>query len=94
MGTQIRLQYVTRESILNLLSDSEVSKVSTAETAASLVDGDEYIDLEALGKGVQQAHGTPLQVGRLLPRSAVHERTWGKILAHLAAARIGARPDL
>jgi hypothetical protein len=32
---------------LKLLSDDDIARVSTAETAASLAEGDEYVDLDA-----------------------------------------------
>ena len=57
MNTQ-RSQYVTRDSILKLLSDDEVASVSTAETAARLTDGDEYLDLEHLGSRKKLGEGS------------------------------------
>ena len=79
--------YVTRDSIMKLLSDDEVARVSTAETALRLSEGEDYLDLERLDRGVQQALGLTPVVGRTLPRKAVHEITWIKIMAKLAAAR-------
>jgi hypothetical protein len=78
-----RTAYVTRESVLKLLSNDEVAKVSTAETAVRLPDGDEYLDLERLDKGVQRADGIAPEMGRVLPKTAVHADTWSKILTHL-----------
>ncbi len=43
-----RFDYLTRESIMRLWSDDEVAAVSTAQTAAHLDHGDEYVDLESL----------------------------------------------
>jgi hypothetical protein len=80
-----RTEYATRDSILQLLSDEEVARVSTAETAARLSDGDEYLDLEQLDQGVRCARGTATPMGRVLPRKAVHANTWSKILTQLAA---------
>ena len=79
-----RSDYLTRDSILKVLSDQEVASVSTAETAARLLDGDEYLDLEQLHQGVQKAFRTTIPMGRVLPRKAVHENTWSKIVAQLA----------
>ncbi len=85
MTNNQRTEYVLRNAIMNLLSDEEVARVSTAETAVRLADGDEYIDLERLNQGVhrasQAAHPTPM--GRVLPRKAVHQDTWSKILVKL-----------
>lgn len=82
-----RTIYVTRAEILELLSDSEVATVGTAETARRLAEGDEFLDLTALDRGVRKVDGdsisTPL--GHVLPRKAVHADTWAKILAHLRA---------
>ena len=80
-------EYVTRDSILKLLSDDEVGSVSTAETAARLTTGDEYLDLENIDQGVQRAPGKSTPMGRVVPRKSVHEKTWNKILAHLADPR-------
>lgn len=84
MTNDKRTEYLTRDSVLKLLSDEEVARVSTSETAARLADGDEYLDLEQLDKGVRRAFGTPM--GHVLPRKAVHQNTWSKILTQLAAA--------
>ena len=81
-------QYLSRHGILSLLSDAEVARVSTAETAQGLSDGDEYLDLEHLDWGVQRAPGAGTPMGRVLPRKALQEGTWGKILRHLAAQSI------
>jgi len=80
-----RSQYVTRESVLMLLSDDEVAAVATAETAARLADGDEYLDMEQLGQGVQRAHQKKAPMGRVLPKRSIHENTWQKILKQLPA---------
>ena len=82
-----RAGYVTRDSILKLLSDEEIARVSTAETAAGLAEGDEYLDLEHLDQGVRCAGGTAAPMGRVLPRNAVHTNTWSNILTQLAAPR-------
>jgi VIT1/CCC1 family predicted Fe2+/Mn2+ transporter len=89
MKSDKRSEYVTRDTILNLLSDDEVASVIAAETASHLADGDEYLDLEQLNRGVQQASETTAPMGRILSRRAVHEKTWNTILAHLAAPFAG-----
>lgn len=86
MANDERSEYTARERILGLLSDEEVAKVSTAETQFRLSDGDEYLDLERLEEGVRQVHGQITAMGRLLPRSAVREATWSKILTQLGSA--------
>lgn len=86
MTTDKRADYVTRESIMKLLSADEIAKVSMAETATNLSKNDEFIDLEHVSDGVKAAAGVPARMGTVLPRSAVHPDTWTKILAHLMSA--------
>jgi hypothetical protein len=83
MKTETRNDYMTREAVLKLLSPDEVAKVSTAETAKSLPDGEEYLDLEQLERGVLKASGKAPPMGRVLPRKAVEEQTWQKVLTQL-----------
>jgi hypothetical protein len=79
----------TRDAILKLLSDEEVARVSTRETASQLVEGDEYVDLSHPEQGVHRVQATTkVPMGDVLSRSAVHEDTWKKIVAH--AGRQGA----
>jgi hypothetical protein len=83
MQTQKRTDYVTRDEILKLLSDNEVARVSSAETAGALMDGDEYLDLEQLTQGVRRVKGTVKPIGRVLAKKAVQEATWSKIVTKL-----------
>ena len=71
--------------MLKLLSDEEAASVSTAETAERLDDGDEYVDLGHLEHGVRRAREPRAPMGRVLPRKAVRESTWLKIVEQLAA---------
>lgn len=76
---------VSRDAILNLLTDVEVARVSNAEGARALSDGAEYLDLEHLDRGVQKAKAdTRMEMGHVLPRSAVSTETWKKIIAPFA----------
>jgi hypothetical protein len=69
-----------RDSILQLLSDDEVARVSAKEGDASLLDGDEYIDMAAPDNGIRSVHGAmQLTMGQILPRSAVSPQTWARI---------------
>jgi hypothetical protein len=83
MKSDLQAENVPRESVLKLLSDDEVASVSTAETAARLLDGEEYFDLEQLDRGVQQATMSTTVMGHVLPRRAVHKDTWSTILTLL-----------
>ncbi len=76
--------FTLRERVLELLTDDETSKVSRAETATHLNAGDEYLDLEALSKGVLKADGAAMDMGRALPKKSVAQKTWGNILTMLA----------
>jgi hypothetical protein len=86
MTNDKRTAYITRDSLLKLLSDDELARVSNAETADHLSDGEEYLDLERLDQGVCLARGTTTVMGRVLARKAVHEDTWGKIMTQLASS--------
>jgi hypothetical protein len=86
-------RYLTRDKVLKLLSDDEIARVSTAESAPRLGDGDEYLDLEALDQGVRRAPRADTLMGRVLPRKAVQEETWSKILRELAGAAIASPPS-
>ena len=87
-ASQLVTHQTKRNSILSLLSDEEVARVSTAETAPRLIVGDEYIDLGKLEQGVRRVVGTAAPLGRVLPRKAVHENTWSKIVTQLEAPPI------
>ena len=80
-----RAEYVTRDSILKLLSNDEVDRVTTSETKFRLENGEEYVDLGELELGVQRAKGARTAMGNILPRKAVLEETWSKIVAKLVA---------
>ena len=86
MQNATRNEYLTRDRILKLLSDQEVASVATAETAERLTAGDEYLDLERLHEGVQKAGSSATPMGRVLPKKAIHESTWGKLLKQLENA--------
>lgn len=88
MNSENRTELVTRDTILGLLSDDEIARVSTAETAAQLADGDEYVDLKDPDLGIRRARGTATApMGHVLPRKAVHAETWRQIVGLLAAHR-------
>lgn len=78
MNTDQRVASQTRHEILSLLSDDELGFVSTAEERR-IPDGSEYLDLEHLERGVLRA--APNTKGKnALPRTAVSDATWAKIL--------------
>jgi len=86
MSETERAGYVTREAVLKLLSNDEIGKVSTAEAATGLKDGQDYLDLEHLERGIQQAGpGAVVKMGHVVPRSAVSAETWSRITAQVAA---------
>ena len=81
-----RTEHIARDTILKLLSDEENAKVSSAEGSVGLLQGEEYVDLEHLDRGVQRADRTMPTgtIGHIVPRRAVHGETWSKILSQLA----------
>jgi hypothetical protein len=89
MTTNDRTETITRHTILQLLSDEEIARVSDAETAKQLVVGDEYVNLEAPDLGIHKAFdGSTPPMGRVLPKKAVGGKTWRQIEALLGAHRI------
>ena len=80
-------QFITREGILKLLTDAEISSVSRAETTERLGEGDEYLDLKHLERGVRRAGKTTTPMNRVLPRKSVNESTWLKIVQQVATLR-------
>jgi hypothetical protein len=83
MNSEKKTSLVTRDALLKLLSDDEVASVSSAETAGQLADGEEYLDLQNLDKGVRKAKRGNTLAARVLPKKAIHAKTWEKILAQL-----------
>jgi hypothetical protein len=85
MNANSRIDLLTRDAILGLLTDAEVAKVSTAEDAVTLIEGDRYIDLLDLEAGIQEVQATPRTApGHALPRSAVSDASWQKIVRAIA----------
>jgi hypothetical protein len=83
MDNEDRSQYQNRRHILKLLSDEEIARVSMAETAPGLSEGEEYLDLGDLQQGVRRALGTNMPMRRILPRKSVETSTWNDILEQL-----------
>jgi hypothetical protein len=81
MSHDAKKEAITRDAILALLSDVEVAKVSRAEGEPRLVEGDEYVDLEEPSTGVHEVHAHSAGPRKALPRSAVSDATWTKIVA-------------
>jgi hypothetical protein len=85
LDSEHRSQFVNRTSILKLLTDDEIARISRDEGAARLEDGDEYIDLGHLERGVCRAVGTGTPMRRVLPKKDIAEATWKEILSLLAS---------
>ena len=84
MTNDSRAEFFARQGVLRLISDDE-SSVCGDEPGALLSDGEEYLDLRRLAEGVRRAQGQAAPVGHVLPRRAVHEVTWTRIVTQLAA---------
>lgn len=72
-----------RESIFGLLTERERASVAGAG-AMRLAEGEEYLDLSQVDRGVRRALATTTVTGNAIARSAVHDDTWRKILSYLA----------
>jgi hypothetical protein len=85
MNPKMMTNALTREAVLRLLTDAEVEKVSRAAGEPRLIEGDEYVDLGDPDAGVQQVQATPrIAPGHALPRNAVSDATWAKIVRAVA----------
>jgi hypothetical protein len=91
MRNEHRRQYLARSNLLKVLSDEDVANVSSAETAERLRDGDVYLDLAHLEHGLRRARGETTPSGPVLPKKAVREQTWKRILAQLTVLERAAR---
>jgi hypothetical protein len=80
-----KLDLVARNHILSLLSDTEVARLSNAESRAGLQAGEEYLDLDRLDRGVRVATGIETPQGSVLAKNAVESATWTQVLTKLAA---------
>lgn len=78
-----RTNHEARERILSLLSDVDIARASTAATTAAPLEGEEFLDLENLRRGVRVAEGATPAMKHLLLRRSVHPNTWTKILEQL-----------
>ena len=84
--------YLTRHTLLALLSDEENARVAEVEGGPPLADGAEYVDLAHTSRGVRRKHsGTKVSMDSVLPRHAVNEKTWSKICQRLGVAVSAAR---
>jgi hypothetical protein len=80
------VDYVTRNALMQLLSDEEMGRMTTLESGPALAVGDEYVDLEHPHQGIRRVlqMGT-VKMSEVLPRRAVGDATWSKICARLAS---------
>jgi NADPH:quinone reductase-like Zn-dependent oxidoreductase len=81
-----RAQCATREHVLKLIADGELADLSQGSAGERIGNGDEFLDLEQLGRGVQRGQTGTTPTGQVLARKSVHEDTWRRILRQLAAA--------
>jgi hypothetical protein len=83
MSSDVRGKPMNGAKILELLSAGEMASLKAAAVETHLRRGDEYLHLEHLERGVLRADGTATSLDALLPRKAIHEDTWRRILRHL-----------
>lgn len=83
MKTMGPSELLTRADVLKLLSRGEEASVGAAEARTQLRRGDQYLDLDHLEHGVLRADGVATGPEHVLPRKAVHEDTWRRILRQL-----------
>ncbi len=73
---------------MKLLADGELTDFSKGGPSEDLRNGDEYLDLEQLARGVQRVRSGATPTGQVLARKAIHEDTWRKILRQLTVAPV------
>jgi len=81
-------EYLTRERVMKLLAEGELTDFSQGGPSDALGNGDEYLDLDQLAHGVQRARAGVVPTGHVLARKAIHEDTWRRILRQLSAAQV------
>lgn len=86
MGKHNRDKFITRDALMDTLSDEEISSVSGAEAHPNLVPGEEYLDLAHLGLGVRLAAEGDSTLRNVVPRRAVPDGTWHKLVKQLKKA--------
>ena len=72
-----------REGIMQTLSDDPIVLV-WRDVSARMRRGEEYVDLQNLGLGVQRASCSMAPTGGELARKTVSAATWDKLLTYLA----------
>ncbi|MEO8699958.1 MAG: hypothetical protein ABI867_07935 [Kofleriaceae bacterium] len=77
---------VTREAILNLLTDAEVANVSRDEGQPRLARGNEFVDLARIDLGIQKAELAPLDTA--VAHGSVSDATWARIVKVVAAGNL------
>lgn len=75
----------SRAAVLKLLAEGELGDFGQGGSPKVLANGDQYLDLEQLTRGVQRARAGVRLGPHVLPRKAIHEDTWRRILRQLAA---------
>lgn len=83
-----RTNYSIRDRVLKLLWADDIARVGPAMIPARLERGDEFVDLQLLERGVQQAIGVTAPTGGVLARKAVQPNTWTQILEQLPGRRL------
>lgn len=72
---------LTRDALIALLGPDDVANIRAAEAAASLEEGEEYLDLNHLEHGVRRVSDHTASVTNVLPKRAISERVWQMLLA-------------
>jgi hypothetical protein len=75
-----------RDGILRTLWEDPFARGLSRDLPDRLGPGEEYLDLQDLAAGVQQAKRSMLPSGGELSRKAVNAITWGRLLVYLHPA--------
>ena len=75
--------FLTRDELLAWLGPEDAALVAAAVAQASVDSGEEYIDLHYLDHGVRRANGRAGTISNVLPKGAVSEQLWLRILTRI-----------
>ena len=88
MKPDLLTEYRVRRQVVELLSEADAARLEKVLSIGILEDGEEYIEVDHVSRGVQRAHtGMLLGRSRLILRRALDPDTWSQLVALLDGVR-------
>lgn len=75
-----------RETIIKLLTETELANVSRDEGTQWLIRGDEFVDLANLDRGIQKVKVLRQESNTSVAKPSVSVPTWSKVVTAMGAA--------